>query len=900
MFARILLLIGLSVIFAYPAPITTLTIKETAGIARVEEDVTMGVPLPTDLWVTDVTKITLRDGSNNIIPCAVKKLSGWFKTPQAARWVQLNFPYSVAASATGTVTLSLDASSYTLPSKLTAVDNGTTITVNTGKIRFIVKKANFNLLDQVWVDQTGAESYSAANQIVASHARGIVHYLSNVEYLSSNDAASTVVIERQDAGVITLKATGLLKNASSVGTLNFESRIYAYNNSASVKMQNTVEYHSPVTTNTVNIQGLHLEIPMNLGASKTAVVGTPGGSVQAAVSGAQDAWCMVQRPAGTNQTAGSVINGSVGGAVAASTFNPKSTKPKDIGWVGISDGTKGCVAGLKYFWQMVPTSVEAFGDGKIVLAAFSKRSGNNPLIFFAGTGRSSESQWTFFNTATPADMRSKAVGITDRLYALASPFWYTRRTNSAVHMVEVNQNIYTPANWNTVSAWDTKMNSIWSSVMAADDSWLGYDSYGWMEWGDNPHYATGLPQPCEMFWNGNYYGMDFFALEQFYHTGDTKYLYWGIAHAKQVADVHQLHFGSTDANTGSSRYCPPANHIATDDGACTPDFGNMSHHKIEAMFLNYYLTGDDYSLECALQAATWSANQNFTYAQGADNVGVYIRRWAHQMNDLVWGYEYNQTPLYFSRLWQNWEVFRKNIWTPAVPTGNEIGQPFMVGLGMEAVTKMYYILTPTYTTNLNVVKPDSVGYYLKIWCDRVFPLAEGTGSMQYNANVTIGYAFLGQPVPFYGATYLTQAAQKAALLPNTPNNLHKDFAQQARNLEQAMYYFAIPDSVNKYSSVEKKRGDLDVGEPEMEIGINPSPFNPSTSISLSGKALVSGVKPMLRVYSMDGSLVKDLSKEIDNSAHSVIWNAQGASSNVYLIKCIIGNRTFTKKTTLLK
>jgi hypothetical protein len=322
----------------------------------------------------------------------------------------------------------------------------------------------------------------------------------------------------------------------------------------------------------------------------------------------------------------------------------------------------------------------------------------------------------------------------------------------------------------------------------------------------------------------------------------------------------------------------------------------MSHHKTEALFLNYYLTGDDYGLQCGLEGANWSAAQGFSYANGpSDNILTYVRRWAHQMFDLVWAYEYNQSPVYFQRLWMNLEVFRHNIWTPANPNGNPIGQEFMTGLAMEALVKMYYILTPQYTTNLGVVKPDSIPHYLKIWCDRVDPLAIGTCSACYNPNVTIGYAFLSK---FYGPTYQTKAIQKASS--GFGGNLHKDFAQQWRNMEQAMYYFTVQDSVDKYSSVEASPKPALAVEQALNIEVNPTPFNMATAIRLSGAALTRNAKPLLKVYTLDGVLVKDLSGEVDNRDHSVVWNADSRTSNMYLVKCTIGNRVVTKKLTLLK
>ena len=89
----------------FSAPVVNLKIKETAGIARTAENVIMGVPLPQAGAYTDPAKFTLRDQSGNIIPCEFKTLCTWNKQPTHIRWLQMNFPYTIAASDSDTVTL---------------------------------------------------------------------------------------------------------------------------------------------------------------------------------------------------------------------------------------------------------------------------------------------------------------------------------------------------------------------------------------------------------------------------------------------------------------------------------------------------------------------------------------------------------------------------------------------------------------------------------------------------------------------------------------------------------------------------------------------------------------------------------------------------------------------------
>lgn len=876
--------------------VVDLVIRETAGVVRAGEDVTMGVPLAEGSAYTDETRFALKDALGNTLPCEFKVLSTWWRDTTAIRWLQLNFPFSLAAGDSETVRLSYESAPAALASNLTVQDQGAYFEVNTGQIRFQVKKANFNLIDQAWVDESGSEAYGASNQVVASHSRGLVFFDSlDTEYLSSNDAASTVTLDRQGPGMVILTARGVLKSAGGTSLLHFICRIYAFNNSASVRVYSTVENWNPNSATYVGFAGLQAEIPLNLGATRTATVSKPGGYETSVLSGSGDLFCMVKRPAGTVYSMGSAIEGSIGGAKTGS-FNPKALTPRDIGWVALSDGARGCVAAMKYFWQMVPASVEAFGDGKLLLGLFSKRSGITPNMFYAGAARTYETRYTFFNSLTNDQIRSRAVSTTDRLFAVADAKYYSRDAAAAFPMLETPRSgWFVDTLWNWVSEWETKLNSVWEQVLDADDNLFGYDSYGFLEWGDNPHYdESSYAFPWRILWNGNYYGLPFFAFEHFFHNRDARFLEYGIAHSRHVQDIHLVHFGPVSQATGGSHYSPPAYHFSTDDdptvtsGTFTID--NPSHHMVECLFLDYYLTGNDYALEVGMQGADWFNRFGTTYAYG-DNLATYIRRWAHQMYSQVWAWQHTRAAKYYNCLWQNWEVMKTDIRTNAT-----IGQPFMIGFGMEAVVKMYGILSPTYRNLSGVQVPDSIPYYLKTWADRVKAMSKGTGSTQVNGNASLGMAFLA---PFYGRVYQRAAAACASTLPNPPGNLHKDFAQQYRNIEMAMLYMAKPESVGLVVDVEKGPEAGPASKP-LALAICPSPFNPVSQIRIQGDGIWKGTLVEISVFAPDGRLVQSWSEASRGFSHVVEWNAADMASGVYMVECRAAGMTARARAVLVR
>lgn len=78
----------------------------------------------------------------------------------------------------------------------------------------------------------------------------------------------------------------------------------------------------------------------------------------------------------------------------------------------------------------------------------------------------------------------------------------------------------------------------------------------------------------------------------------------------------------------------------------------------------------------------------------------------------------------------------------------------------------------------------------------------------------------------------------------------------------------------------------------------PNPFNPKTTIKFS---ITEPTKIKLIVYSLLGEEIKVLIDEYKNSGtHSIIFDATGLPSGVYIYSLLTGNKTLSKKLILLK
>src|SRR6185369_15976760 len=125
------------------------------GISRANEPVTVGVPLPDSAGIKNTSALGLTGATAGQFMVEGTWPSGNIK------WVKVRAVVpSLGAGGTTTLTLT-DSGSGDFGGADLAVDNGATITVTTGAATFIIRKANFNVIDTA---QIGGSSLIAPGQ----------------------------------------------------------------------------------------------------------------------------------------------------------------------------------------------------------------------------------------------------------------------------------------------------------------------------------------------------------------------------------------------------------------------------------------------------------------------------------------------------------------------------------------------------------------------------------------------------------------------------------------------------------------------------------------------------------------------------------------------------------------
>ncbi|OGJ89593.1 MAG: hypothetical protein A2268_01315 [Candidatus Raymondbacteria bacterium RifOxyA12_full_50_37] len=109
---------------------------------------------------------------------------------------------------------------------------------------------------------------------------------------------------------------------------------------------------------------------------------------------------------------------------------------------------------------------------------------------------------------------------------------------------------------------------------------------------------------------------------------------------------------------------------------------------------------------------------------------------------------------------------------------------------------------------------------------------------------------------------------------------------------------------------------------DLVIHASPNPFNPAVTISITNVKLSASpakrgeriMNPDLKIYNTQGQLVKDLTSDIRNlkfvirspriaageAGNSVVWDASGQPSGLYVVRATLGSSVFTKTITLMK
>ncbi len=565
-----------------------LTLSERLGVQRIGETVVGGVPLPQGA-VASANVLYLRDAKGRPVPSEIRPVVRW--PDGSLKWVHLHFPANVPPAGNTVVSLMRGTAPAPPLAPLTVRDEPDTITVTTGSIKLIVRKTGFNLIDAAWFDPTGQAAFGDSRQVLAPHKLGLRVRAGDQDYWAHRDADTKVSVEQAGPMLAVIRAEGAHRNEAGDKKLDFIVRLYAFAGSPSVRVTHTVLNRQGERQDFVDAQAVHIELPTALGGGAAQFDDGP----PVRLAGPESEAFVHAFDARKTRDAS--------GVETAHEFEPEIGLPGRLFWRNAA-GQSGLAAGIRWFWQMHPKSVEARGDGRLTFGLVPERH-EAPVRFYCGVARTHDLALAFVGPGAVGEAQAAAAfaAIEQPLRAFAPPRWYCRDTKAFGPLTESDIDLYEPEYAESVRKYDGDFEKAYDLCRQALDGYTRNRTtmhcYGLMAWGDGFHYAlrAGDTRPANIMWNGNYYGFPHMMAMQWARTGHAGYFRMFETHARHVADVHTVHYDPNPQWVGANRYCPPPEHVRnhrSGDPAQNVVYvsNTFNHHKAESFFHSWYLLAD--------------------------------------------------------------------------------------------------------------------------------------------------------------------------------------------------------------------------------------------------------------------------------------------------------------------
>jgi PcRGLX-like protein central beta sandwich domain/PcRGLX-like N-terminal RIFT barrel domain len=649
-----------------------LKVRERIGIARFAEPVTMGVPLPEGL-LEDERSLVLQGPDGKAVPAQFTVATRWWPG-KSIKWVLLDFQSSIAAKATGLyhltdkgtnpappspVAVALSQKEYTLkPARKGEAPRKIKVniaTVTTGRLKAVIRQQGFNLFDEAWIDPHAKGNYADAARIVKPHRAGpwLFHGGATLptykRFSPMNDPDVKMEVEESGPMRAVLKLSG--RHLAAPGDkvpghnhlLDFVCRMHFYAGKGLVKVVYTMSNRQGKSISQgVPLDRAWLSQPLVLDMkTRTWAVGLPDGkSLHPGVkpdevmppwrkgvtvpadtvrkyhqAGLHDCWIFA-RDSDHIEYHGDFFRKRERFIVKGKSAK---TAAMTAGWLDLSDDSKGCAVGLKWFWQTHPRAVKADPSALLVMlhANFESRP---PLMsgshgpranWYPGMSQTSTSMFFFHGKRDLARITAAYAGLNRPLRAIAPAEWYCEKTQVFGRLASSGKALYSDEDWKRVQTYDQTLRKTLSFMLKFRDYDFGdYDHYGMFNFGDHMNYIKSQrsdPGDKNVTWDNGYYDYPHALLLQFARTGDLDFLETGIEAQHHVMDMDMMCWHPAPKMIGANRYCDGTMHIRWAQGGIYAS-GSFNHYKTQSHFERFYLTGERRARDMGLLSAEFAMN----------------------------------------------------------------------------------------------------------------------------------------------------------------------------------------------------------------------------------------------------------------------------------------------------
>lgn len=587
-----------------------LTVREMGGFDRRRWPVTCGVPFPDGMLRAEAVErgqFRLLDADGCDVPCQADVAATWGTYPAGSngcvKWLHLHFPADVPAGQERQYRLECGegfANQTRTDLKVDDAPEAVTITTGSGPgaLRLVISKRRFNVLDEVWLDLAG-DGFGPEDRIISP--RDSANLSLSYDHISARiDAAEPeVTVEKAGPVLAVVRVETRLDE-------RFESvvRIFAHAGSSYVRIQETLIHgptgqgRSAIRSQPVVMKSHALSLPVNVdpgGATATVGIGEalpepPQFSARAVplrqagrVALEQD----LTHPCLKNNLGPNRLSKAFGYAVFAGSERISAGR-RAPGWIDLSDGRWGVTAAVRDFWQTFPKRLAATGEG-IRLEHWAAGAQLEPLsrnFNWMGMAKTHDVGVYFHaGDAESAGAEQAARCHLTELFATCQPEHYC---SSGAY----GRQPLTPAMQHGRRAHpehDQLLSAGLNRERNIADGFYYFrereDGYGYFNYGD--------------FLVGNYWGCQeydpaYCMLQQFYRTGELKYLQFAGECARHAYDILYSHtYTPETSNYPQREHDKSGNHFEGEDSHGQRMMNTDPGHVFLAGLANYwFLTGD--------------------------------------------------------------------------------------------------------------------------------------------------------------------------------------------------------------------------------------------------------------------------------------------------------------------
>jgi hypothetical protein len=618
-----------------PVTIDVGTSTSTANYA-----VASGIPFPLGT-VSDPTTLRMLDSNSNPVPCQFTPMVNWpdgsIKVAKATFYPAVSgsgySPYAVRFQ---------NASSMTNPSvtnPITVTNNGTQHVVNTGAATFYINNSTFTVFDQVQIN--GVNQMASPGDIV------FIDDLTGNTFRTS--LATNYTLTQTETGPIsttflaTSRAQAVGTGANQFGentlvTVKLWMTFYANSGRVDLKytwIDDVPRYNSNNYWGGVGIppyvelNSNHIDLPL-IPSPSTYTFGGNGTNYTGTVSGTnyllQDAIVTSSVCPANPQGNGYdyIFNYSgVGAQTATGGLNGGIQLPADLvggrapGWMDVTNGTTGIMAGIKDFWQNFPNELSITSAGLMQIYVQPPASSNIMYTIAPGVAKTHDIYLDFHADTNTTAASQRFLLFQEHPIINAGAPWYAQ--------TKVFGPISAPDSNSVI--WDAQVDTFAACAQNRIGCSYYIRPYGKRNYGD--YIGSNSTGGGYLFYDQHYEDAHGWIL-QYLRLGRKSYFNFSEAFVKHHDDLDVMHVGwpgyADNLNTpGMIHWHGGGDHEVS---------GVESGHIVPGGIDEYYLlTGDPRALDVSIEQGNWC----LAYVEGGGSRTV-----PEFTGDTVRGFEYER------------------------------------------------------------------------------------------------------------------------------------------------------------------------------------------------------------------------------------------------------------------